>query len=329
MEYKDYYKTLGVSKGASEKEIKSAFRKLAQKYHPDRNQGDKRAEEHFKEINEAYEVLGDKEKRAKYDELGSSYAQWEQMGRPGGGFDFGQWASAMGRGGSGARRGNVHVEYQNIEDLFGDSGFSDFFDTLFGGSFGRTGRTGRSGATRGTSRPAPSQNIEQPVEITLEEAYNGTTRVLQRGSMRKEFKIPPGANTGTKIRFAGGGTSAASPLGGSSTGDLFLVVNVSPHPTFRREGDDLHMDLPVEAYTAILGGPVRVPTLGGEVVLTLPPDTQAGRIFRLSGRGMPHLRQPQEHGDLYARVIITVPQHISDAERKLVAEWAALRRNGH
>jgi len=323
MEYKDYYKTLGVNKGATEKEIKSAFRKLAQKYHPDRNRGDKRSEEHFKEINEAYEVLGDKEKRAKYDELGSSYAQWEQMGRPGGGFDFGQWASAM--GGSGARRGNVHVEYENIEDLFGDAGFSDFFETLFGGSLGRTGR---SGATRVTSRPAPSQNIEQPVEITLEEAYTGTTRVLQRGSMRKEFKIPPGANTGTKIRFAGG-SSATSPLGGSSSGDLYLVVNVTPHPKFRREGDDLHTDLPVEAYTAILGGQVRVPTLGGEVVLTLPPETQAGKIFRLSGRGMPRLRQPQEHGDLYARIIITVPQHISEAERKLVAEWAALRRNGH
>jgi len=323
MEYKDYYKTLGVNKGATEKEIKSAFRKLAQKYHPDRNRGDKRAEEHFKAINEAYEVLGDKEKRAKYDELGSSYAQWEQMGRPGGGFDFGQWASAM--GGSGARRGNVHVEYQNLEDLFGDSGFSDFFETLFGGSLGRAGRTG----ARVTSRPAPSQIIEQPVEITLEEAYTGTTRLLQRGSMRKEFKIPPGANTGTKIRFASGGSSANSPLGGSSSGDIYLVVNVTPHPKFRREGDDLHMDLPVEAYTAILGGQVRVPTLGGEVVLTLPSETQAGKIFRLSGRGMPRLRQPQEHGDLYARIVITVPQHISEAERKLVAEWAALRRNGH
>jgi len=153
--------------------------------------------------------------------------------------------------------------------------------------------------------------------------------MLQRGAMRKEFKIPPGAKTGTKIRFAGGGSSASSPLGGASTGDLYLVVNVAPHPKFRREGDDLHLDLPVEAHTAILGGEVHVPTLAGEVVLTLPPDTQAGKVFRLSGRGMPRLREPQEHGDLYARVVITIPPHISEAERKLVAQWAALRKNGY
>jgi curved DNA-binding protein len=325
MEYKDYYRTLGVSKTATGKEIKSAFRKLAQKYHPDRNRGDKQAEERFKEINEAYEVLGDAEKRAKYDELGSSYAQWEQMGRPGGGFDFSQWASAMGAGtGGGARRGNVRVEYQDMSDLFGDSGFSDFFETLFGGSFGQTGR-----ATRTAPRSAPAQNIEQPVDITLEEAYTGTTRMLQRGSQRKEFKIPPGAKTGTKIRFAGSGHAAASPLGGGATGDLYLVVNVTTHPKFRREGDDLHMDLPVEAQTAILGGDVRVPTLSGEVVLSLPPDTQAGKVIRLSGRGMPRLRQPQEHGDLYAHIVITLPAHISEAERKLVAQWAALRKNGN
>jgi curved DNA-binding protein len=324
MEYKDYYKTLGVSKTATEKEIKSAFRKLAQKYHPDLNKGNKQSEEHFKDINEAYEVLGDTEKRAKYDELGSSYAQWEQMGRPGGGFDFNQWAG--GTGARGARRGNVRVDYQNMEDLFGDSSFSDFFETLFGGSLGRTGRTG--GATRPQPRPAPNQNIEQPVEITLEEAYNGTTRMLQRGALRKEFKIPPGAKTGTKIRFAGSGSSATSPLGGGSTGDLYLVVNVAAHPKFRREDDDLHTDLPVEAYTAILGGEVRVPTLGGEVVLTLPPETQAGKVFRLSGRGMPRLRQPQEHGDLYAHIVITLPPNLSEAERKLAAEWAALRKNG-
>ena len=231
----------------------------------------------------------------------------------------------MGAGG-GPRRGNVHVEYQNMDDLFGDAGFSDFFETLFGGAFGRSGPTGRT--TRTPPRAAPRQNLEQPVEITLEEAYTGTTRVLQRGSESKEFKIPPGAKTGTKIRFAGGGRSAASPLGSNSAGDLYLVVNVIPHAKFRREGDDLHLDLPVEAYTAILGGDVRVPTPGGEVVLTLPPDTQAGKMIRLSGRGMPRLRQPQEHGDLYAHVAITIPAHISEAERKLVAQWAALRKDG-
>jgi curved DNA-binding protein len=321
MDYKDYYQILGVSKSATEKEIKSAFRKLAQRYHPDRNPGDKQSEEHFKAINEAYEVLGDAEKRAKYDQLGSSYAQWEQMGRPGGGFDFSQWAAGMG-GMGGGRRGNVRVEYQNLDDLFGESSFSDFFETLFGGGLGRTTRSGGArpgGATRTAPRPPRSQNAEQAVDITLEEAYHGTTRVLQRGSTRKEFKIPPGAKTGTKIRFAGGGSTD------SAGADLYLVVNIVPHAVYRREDDDLHADLPVDAITAMLGGEVPVPTLGGEVVLTVPPETQSGKTFRLSGRGMPKLRQTDEHGDLYVHVVIKIPTHLTPAERKLITELAALR----
>jgi len=324
MEYKDYYQILGVSKAATEKEIKTAFRKLAQKYHPDRNPGDKQAEEHFKSINEAYEVLGDSEKRAKYDQLGSSYAQWEQMGRPGGGFDFSQWASGMG-GMRGGRRGNVHVEYQNLDDLFGgESSFSDFFETLFGGGLGRTTRSGGAragGATRTAPRAPRTQNLEQSVDITLEEAYHGTTRVLQRGSARKEFKIPPGAKTGTKIRFAGGGAAYQE----AASADLYLAVNVLPHAVYRREADDLHADLPVDAITAILGGEVHVPTLGGDVVLTIPPETQSGKTFRLSGRGMPKLRQTGEHGDLYVRVVIKIPTNLTPAERKLITELAALR----
>ncbi len=320
MDYKDYYKTLGVSKTATEKEIKSAFRKLAQKYHPDRNPGNKQAEERFKDINEAYEVLSDADKRAKYDELGSNYAQWERMGRPGGGFDYSRWAGAQGRQGAG------RVEYQNLEDLFGDSSFSDFFEMLFGGT-GRPG--GATPRTAGTARAPRSQNIEQPVEITLEEAYHGTTRVLQRGTLRKEFKIPPGAKTGTKIRFAGGGAAATSPLGNGAAGDLLLVVKVQSHPRFRREDDDLHLDWPVEAYTAMLGGEVHVSTLGGDVVLTIPPETQSGKTFRLGGRGMPRLRQPGEHGDLFVHIQIRIPTHLTEAERKLIAELAAMRSASH
>ena len=320
MDYKDYYSTLGVSKNTTAKEIKSAFRKLAQKYHPDRNPGDKQSEERFKNLNEAYEVLGDAEKRAKYDQLGSSYAQWEKMGRPGNGFDYSQWASGTG-GGGGARR-NIHVDYQNLDDILGDSSFSDFFETLFGGGgFGRTtrpaGATRSTDATRTATRSARSRDIEQPVEITLEEAYQGTTRLLQRGSTRREFKIPPGVKTGTKIRF---------PADDAAAGDLFLVVKISPHPKFRREEDDLHTDLPVEAYLAMLGGEVRVPTLSGEVVLTIPPETQAGKVIRLSGRGMPKLRLPQEHGDLYVHAVIKIPTHLTEAERKLIAELAAMRK---
>ena len=304
MDYKDYYKILGVSKSATEKEIKSAYRKLAQKYHPDRNPGNQKAEDKFKEINEAHEVLGDPQKRAKYDQLGSSYAQWERAGRPGGGFDFGQWTSG--------RSGGTRVEYRDLNDLFGGGGFSDFFTSLFGGGFGEP-------ATRTSTRRVRGEDMEQPVEVSLEEAYHGTERTLTKGERRLTVKIPPGARTGTKVRVAGEGSL------GQISGDLFLVVNVRPHARFRREGDDLHVDMPIELYTALLGGEVRVPTLIGDVVLTIPPETQSGRTFRLAGKGMPKLRQPNEHGDLYAHAVIRIPTHLTDEERKLVTQLAALR----
>ncbi len=304
MDYKDYYKILGVSKSATEKEIKSAYRKLAQKYHPDRNPGNQKAEDKFKEINEAHEVLGDPQKRAKYDQLGSSYAQWERAGRPGGGFDFGQWTSG--------RSGGTRVEYRDLNDLFGGGGFSDFFTSLFGGGFGEP-------AARTSSRRVRGEDMEQPVEISLEEAYHGAERTLTRGERRLTVKIPPGARAGTKVRVAGEGSL------GQISGDLFLVVNVRPHARFRREGDDLHVDMPIELYTALLGGEARVPTLIGDVVLTIPPETQSGKTFRLSGKGMPKLRQPNEHGDLYAHAVIRIPTQLTDAERKLIAQLAALR----
>ena len=304
MDYKDYYKILGVSKSATEKEIKSAYRKLAQKYHPDRNPGNPKAEDKFKEINEAHEVLGDPQKRAKYDQLGSSYAQWERAGRPGGGFDFGQWTSG--------RSGGTRVEYRDLNDLFGGGGFSDFFTSLFGGGFGEP-------ATRTSTRRVRGEDMEQPVEVSLEEAYHGTERTLTKGERRLTVKIPPGARTGTKVRVAGEGSL------GQISGDLFLVVNVRPHARFRREGDDLHVDMPIELYTALLGGEVRVPTLIGDVVLTIPPETQSGRTFRLAGKGMPKLRQPNEHGDLYAHAVIRIPTQLTDEERKLITQLAALR----
>jgi len=308
MEYKDYYKTLGVSKTATEKEIKSAFRKLAQRYHPDKNPGNAQAEERFKEINEAHEVLSDPQKRAKYDQLGASYSQWERSGRPGEGFDFSRWSSSGGMPGDAARG--------NLDDLFGEGGFSDFFTNVFGGrGFGDVSSRSRGDfAFRG-------QDMEQPVEISLEEAYHGTRRALEKGGRRLEVAIPPGARTGTKVRFAGEGGA------GQTAGDLYLVVSVRPHPQFRREGDDLHVDFPVDLYAALLGGEARVPTLNGEVVLTIPPETPSGKTFRLSGRGMPKLRQPQAHGDLYAHTRVEIPAQLTDRERELIRELAALR--GH
>ncbi len=309
MEYHDYYKLLGVERGASEKEIKTAYRRLAQQFHPDKNPGDKRADEKFKDINEAYEVLGDPQKRAKYDRLGSSYAQWERAGHPGAGFDFSQWAS----GGGGARGGAP-----DLNDLFGGEagGFSDFFTSLFGGAGTGTRRTTRSRPSGWSLR---GEDMEQPIEISLEEAYNGTQRTLQRGNKRLDVNIPAGAHTGTKVRMAGAGGAGQTP------GDLFLVVTVRPHPAYRREGDDLHVDVPVDLYIAVLGGEVRVPTLAGEMKLTVPPESQSGKTFRLTGRGMPKLRQASEHGDFFAHLVVRVPTGLSERERQLFVELAALR----
>lgn len=331
MEYRDYYKVLGVSKTATDKEIKSAFRKLAQQYHPDKNPGDKKAEDKFKEINEAYEVLRDPQKRAKYDELGSSYAQWERMGSPGGGFDWSQWASAMrnqgqgtGTGAGGTGRGR-RVEY-DFNELFGNSGtFSDFFNSIFGSMATGTGaptegRRTRPGGTSPYAAQLRGDDLEQQLDITLEEAFNGTKRTLQKGERRLEINIPAGAKTGTKIRIAGEGGL------GQTRGDLFLLVNVLPHESFKREGDNLQLTLPVDIYTALLGGEVRVPTLASEVVLTIPPETQAGKKFRLTGRGMPRLREPTTRGDLYVEISLRIPTNLTSQEKQLFTELAALRK---
>jgi curved DNA-binding protein len=315
MEYKDYYKILGVDRNASEKEIKKAYRRLARQYHPDVNPGDKGAEERFKEINEAHEVLADSEKRRKYDQLGASWQQWQRTGRDPGGFDWSRWSTRAPGG------GRVHVEYGDLGDLFGGGGFSDFFEAIFGG-------VGRQGPQTWTStrqaRPRRGQDYEQPVEITLEEAFSGTRRVLEKDGRRIEVRIPPGVKTGSKVRIAGEG---ASGLGGGATGDLYLKVTVLPHKVFERKGDDLYCEASVDLYTAILGGEANVPTLEGTVSLKIPPETQGGRTFRLKGQGMPQLRHSKKRGDLYAKVKIVLPKDLSAKEKTLFRELAHLYRN--
>lgn len=303
MEYRDYYKILGVSKDADDKAIKRAYRKLAVQYHPDKNPGDKRAEEKFKELNEAYEVLGDATKRAKYDQLGSSYSQWERAGGQPGGFDWSQWTAG--------RPGGTRVEVGDIQDLFGGMGdFSEFFNNIFGGMGARGARAPR----------ARGRDLEQPVEISLEEAYQGTRRILEKDGRRLEVTIPPGAKTGTRVRMTGEG----GPGVGGPPGNLYLVVNVRAQPGVERRDDDLHMDVSVDVTTAVLGGEVRVTTLGGDVVLRLPAESQAGQTFRLTGRGMPALRDPKSHGDLYVRLQIRLPKGLSARERELYEELARL-----
>jgi curved DNA-binding protein len=313
MEYKDYYQTLGVSRDADEKEIKRAFRRLARQYHPDVNPGDAGSEERFKEVNEAYEVLSDPEKRRKYDQLGADWRRWQQAGGRPGDFDWSRWAT--GAAGPGGQR--VHVRYgtvEDLEDLFGGaSPFSDFFSQIFGGM--------RAGAGPGgfeyRVRPRRGQDYEQEVEISLREAYQGSTRVFQKDGRRLEVKIPAGARTGTRVRIAGEGGPGAA---GGAAGDLYLRVSVSPDPQFERRGGDLHVTVPVDLYTAVLGGQARVPTLNGPVMLTIPAGTQNGRVFRLRGKGLPHLRQPEEHGDLYAKVEVQLPTDLGARQRELFEE---------
>jgi curved DNA-binding protein len=308
MQYRDYYQILGVGRSASEKEIKQAYRRLARQYHPDVNK-ESGAEERFKEINEAYQVLGDSEKRQKYDQLGDSWQSWQQRGAPGG-FDWSQWTTGR------PRSNRAHMDYGDLGDLFGQGGmggFSDFFESIFGGT---------GGPQRSQRRQVRGQDYEQPVELTLEESFHGSMRILQRGGQRLEVRIPQGVKSGSRIRMAGQGGPGP---GGGPQGDLYLVVDVLPHSDYERKGDDLLRDIEVNVFTAVLGGEVRVPTLDGEVMLTIPSGTSGGRVFRLRGKGMPKLRNPQEHGDLYVTVHLEVPRDLTDRERDLFVQLSGLR----
>ena len=319
MEYKDYYKTLGVNKNATDKEIKSAFRKLARKHHPDVNPNDPQAEARIKEINEAYEVLGDSEKRAKYDQLGTDWQDWQRGGGRPGDFDWSRWTTAPG----GER---AHVRYgtpEDLEDLFGSgSPFSDFFDSIFGGLGGRARGFGGTQGSERQSRLRRGQDLEHEIEISLAEAFHGTTRLLSKDGRRLEVRIPPGAKTGTRVRVRGEGGGGVT---GGQAGDLYLKVRVATDARFERKGDDLHMSVPVDLYTAVLGGEVRVATLAGEVKLKVPAGSQNGQVFRLRGKGMPKLRQPAEHGDLYARLDVRLPTNLTPEQRELFEQ---LRRLG-
>jgi curved DNA-binding protein len=314
MEYKDYYKILGVNKSATEKEIKSAYRRLARKYHPDLNPSDKSAQEKFKEINEANGVLSDRDKRRKYDTLGANWQQYEQYQRAGGQGPF-QW------GGQGGQYRTVSQE--DIESIFGgmgggEGGVSDFFRTFFGGGFG-------GAATRARPRARRGQDIEQEIDISLDEAFRGGSRLVDKDGRRLEIKIPPGVKTGSKIRYAGEGMPGA---GGAGSGDLYLRVLVEPHPTFERVGDDLHGDVPVDLYTALLGGETNVATLKGQLVLKIPAGTQAGKVFRLAGQGMPKLNEPNAFGDLYAKVRVVLPEQLTVEERAAFEKLAEMRKHG-
>lgn len=325
MASKDYYKVLGITRDASQKDIKQAYRRLARKHHPDLNPGDKSAEARFKEINAAYEVLSDPGKRKKYDQFGDQWQYAEQFAKSGGQervrWDFGQ--------------GGTTFEY-------GGGGLNDILSGLFGG--GGIGSRTRRGPQRG-------QDVESQIEASLEEAYHGSTRVIQLetaepctacGSTgrvgnrvctmcngagakvipkRLEVKIPKGVKDGSKIRIAGGGSPG---YGGGGKGDLYLVVKIPPHRVFERKGDDLYTEVSVPLATAVLGGEVRLASLNGDLALKIPPETQNGRVFRLAGKGMPRLGDAT-FGDLLATVTVVLPTNLTEEERKLFERLRSLR----
>ncbi len=307
MEFKDYYAILGIAKTASDADIKRAYRKLARKYHPDLNPGDKTAEATFKEVNEANEVLGDPEKRRKYDELGANWRAYEQA-PPGAGAPPG-WDVGFGGGAPGGATYRT-MSPDEMREMFGtDDPFSDFFHTFFGGAGAQRARPAR--ARRG-------RDLEQPVELTLEEAYHGATRrvMMQQGTQSRtvDVRIPAGVKDGARVRAAGEG----EPAPGGRSGDLFLTVRVLPHARFERRGQDLHVRVPVPVTTAVLGGEVAVPGISGSTLrLKVPEMTRGGRVFRLRGHGMPIVGQPEARGDLYATVDLQIPSRLSPEERTL------------
>ena len=298
MEYKDYYKVLGVDRKASDDEIRKAYRKLAKQYHPDYNPKDRQAEERFKEINEAYEVLSDAKKRAHYDRLGSDFSQWQRRGNPGD-FDWGQYGSFPG----GAR-----VNMEDLNEMFGGAGgiggFSDFFQTIFG-----------MGGARGATRPQ-TQGYQQELQITLEEAYKGTTRLVQSDGKDKQVRIPAGVRTGSKVRVPGIGPQGL---------DLYLIVEVVEDNRFERDGSDLRTSAAISVFTAILGGEAEVETFEGTLKLNIPAGTQPEQVFRLAGRGMPHLKNTKEKGDLYVRIKVQIPKYLSAKQRELLEDASRIR----
>ena len=295
MDYKDYYKVLGVARNAGADDIRKAYRKMAMQYHPDRNAGNKQAEERFKEINEAYQVLSDSKKRGRYDQLGSAYSNWQQRGGSPNDFDWGQWT-----GGNPPSGGGTRVEYGDVNDLF-----SEFFTSFFGGG-------GRGVGAR--ARPAPVE--EYQVEITLKEAYEGAKRQLTTEKRKIQVNIPPGVRTGSKVRVAGAGPQGS---------DVYLIIEVAKDERFKRRGSDLHTTASVSIFTALLGGEAEVETMTGKVKLSIPPGTQPEQVFRVAGRGMPQLKKNEAKGDLFVRLKVQIPKYLSSKQRELIEEASKLK----
>jgi len=298
MEYKDYYKILGVDKKASQDDVKKAYRKLAVKFHPDKNPGDKKAEEKFKEINEANDVLSDQAKRKKYDDLGEN---WQSQGQ---GFpnDFGQQS----------RRRQGGQQFYSSEE----SQFSDFFESVFGSGAG--GGFGGSTKQRGRMQ-RQGEDHQAETTITLEEAFNGTSRQVNLANQTLNLKLKPGIADGQILRMKEKGGPG---MNGGPNGDLFITIHVQKHPRFERKGDDLYFDQPLDAYTAILGGKLAVQTIDKTIKINIPEGTDSDKVFRLKEMGMPEYSNPKQRGDSYVSVHIVVPKNLSSEDKEILAKLA-------
>ena len=305
MEYKDYYKILGVDKKASQDEIKKVFRKLAVKYHPDKNPGDKKAEEKFKEVSEANDVLSDPEKRKKYDDLGENWQQYQQSGFPNG-FNNTQ------QGRKGGRR-------QSSSQYYGDeSQFSDFFESIFGGG-ANFGGSGFGSSQRRSPAQRKGEDYQAETTITLEEAFHGATRQLNLADQKLNLKLKPGIADEQALRMKEKGGPG---MNGGPNGDLFITIHVQKHPRFERKGDDLYFDQAIDAFTAILGGKITVQAIDKPIKLNIPAGTDSDKTFRLKEMGMPRYSDPHQRGDSYVRVFITVPKDLSEQDKEMLAKIA-------
>jgi curved DNA-binding protein len=335
VDYKDYYKLLGVSKSATQDEIKRSYRKLAKQYHPDANKNNPDATEKFKEIGEAYEVLKDPEKRSRYDQLGSNWKAYSRSGAgAGAGWPGGaQWQST-GTSGSNNFSGGAGFDYGDL-----GSDFSDFFETFFGrgsdsrfqdfsssyGSQGSGSKQSQRTGWRGKRAAEKGQDVESKLIITLREAFYGTERSLklqsQDGKLRSiNVKIPKGIKDGGKIRVTGEGGKSSS---GGSSGDLYLLIEISRHHFFTRKEDNLYCELPVTITEAIFGASIDVPTFAGNVLVKLPAGTQSGKTLRLKGKGMPLIKST-EAGDLHAKIKIVIPENMTEEQKKHLEEFSKI-----